>query len=95
MAEEPEVVLAEVLIYLTPFFVDEDKLGRLGRSTDNVAREAGALYFPVPVRVEVDLAEGSVSARIKASGLLVGIAIFHSRSEDREAPALRSDRARG
>jgi hypothetical protein len=75
MAEEPEVVLAEVSIYLRVEFA-ESQYERLGHLTDQAAREAAALYFPVRVRIEVDLGEGSVFGKVKVRGLLLTLALL-------------------
>jgi hypothetical protein len=75
VAEEPEVVLAEVSIYLHVQFA-ESQYQRLGRLTDETAREAALRYFTVPVRIEVDLGDGSVFGKIKVSGLLFTLAIL-------------------
>jgi hypothetical protein len=75
VADEPEVVLAEVSIYLRVAFA-ESQYERLGHLTDEAAREAAARYFSVPVRIEVDLGEGSVFGKVTVSGLLFTLAIL-------------------
>jgi hypothetical protein len=75
VAEESDVVLAEVSIFLN-LLIEEGQFQRLGRSTDEIARHTAALYFPLPVRIEVDLAEGSLFGKITVSGLFAGLAIF-------------------
>ena len=75
MAEEPEVVLAQVSIYLSVEF-SESQYERLGHLTDEAARQAAARYFSVPVRIQVDLGEGSVFGKITARGILLTLGIL-------------------
>jgi hypothetical protein len=75
LAEEPEVVLAEVSIYLRVEFA-ESQYERLVHLTAEAAREAAARYFSVRVRVEVGLGEGSVFGKVTVSGLLLTLAIL-------------------
>ena len=77
LTEEPEVVLAEVSIYLRVEFT-ESQYERLGHLTDEAAREAAARYFSVPVRVEVGLGEGSVFGKVRVFGLVSTLAIGHT-----------------
>jgi hypothetical protein len=75
LAEEPEVVLAEVSIYLRVEFA-EWQYERLGHLTDEAVREAAARYFSVPVRIEIGLGEGSVFGKVKVSGLFLTLALL-------------------
>ncbi|HEV2594900.1 MAG TPA: hypothetical protein VGU01_06850 [Sphingomicrobium sp.] len=68
-------VLAEAYIRLSPFYVSEEELRRLGRATDEIARAAALRIFTQPVEIEVELIEGTLKGKIRATGLFVAGAV--------------------
>lgn len=63
--------LAEAYIYLKPFYISAERLERLGRATDELARAAALRIYEQPVEIEILLIEGTLWGKIKVTGAII------------------------
>jgi hypothetical protein len=64
------VQLAEAYVRLRPYYVSEERLSRLGNATDEFARIGALEFYEQPVKIVVELIEGTLSTKVKVAGTI-------------------------